>query len=166
MSSEASNVRLLSEDEWEIVRDIRLRSLKTNPEAFGGKYNEESLWNESQWRELFIKNDFLVAFVNGKSAGVLFIEVLNGDHGASCWIGGCWVDPEFRGKKIFSAIFAYLDARAAEKGWERQGLGVWTHNHSAIKAYEALGFTKAGEDMPSTSQPGNFYMHMVRDTKN
>jgi homocysteine S-methyltransferase len=165
MTPTSPQVRILDVEQWDVVRDIRLRALKTNPEAFGGNFEEESGWSEEKWRELFIKSDYLVAFVDGKSAGMLFIEVLDGDHGATCWIGGCWVDPEFRGKKVFSAIFNSLDLFAGKKGWQRQGLGVWTHNATAIAAYEALGFNLAGDPMPSTMQPGKFYMHMARDAK-
>ena len=165
MTASRADIRLLAPDQWEILRDIRLRSLQANPEAFGGKYEIESLFTEEQWRDWFIKVDVLVAFIGEQSAGMATIEVLDGDHGATCWLGGCWVDPNFRGKKVFSALFNFIDLCAAKKNWQRQGLGVWSHNDLAIKAYEALGFTKAGEDMPSTSQPGNFYMHMVRDTR-
>ena len=164
MNSAKAISRQLSPDEWEILRDIRLRSLQANPEAFGGKYEVESLFTEQEWRIWFIKMDVIVGFIDGRSAGMMTIEVLDGDHGATCWLGGCWVDPEFRGKKVFSQMFQYLDLFAYAKGWQRQGLGVWAHNDLAIKAYEALGFRVAGEKMPSTMQPGKFYIHMIRDT--
>jgi len=165
VNSAQIETRQLSPDEWAILRDIRLRSLHTNPEAFGGKYEVESLFTEHQWRDWFLKMDVIIGFVEGKSAGMMTVEVLDGDHGATCWLGGCWVDPEFRGKKVFKVMFEFLDAHAAEKGWQRQGLGVWAHNDLAISAYEALGFEAAGEKTPSTMQPGKFYIHMVRDTK-
>ena len=78
-------VTLLTPDQWERLREIRLSALKLNPEAFGAKYEDELLLSEQQWRDRFVKEDYLVASINGKDAGTLYIEVLNGDHGATCW---------------------------------------------------------------------------------
>jgi GNAT superfamily N-acetyltransferase len=94
--------------------------------------------------------------------GMLYIEVLNGDHGATCWIGGCWTDPSYRGNGVMRALFNYIDHHAKEKDWVRQGLGVWIDNLLAIKAYESLGFTFAGEKMPG-SRADKFFQHMIRD---
>jgi GNAT superfamily N-acetyltransferase len=93
---------------------------------------------------------------------MLYIEVLKGDHGATCWIGGCWTDPIYRGNGVMRALFNYIDDCALEKDWKRQGLGVWVDNLLAIKAYESLGFTFAGEKMPGRRE-GKFFQHMIRD---
>ena len=155
-------VTLLTPDQWERLREIRLSALKLNPEAFGAKYEDELLLSEQQWRDRFVKEDYLVASINGKDAGTLYIEVLNGDHGATCWIGGCWTDPSYRGNGVMRALFNYIDHHAKEKDWVRQGLGVWIDNLLAIKAYESLGFTFAGEKMPG-SRADKFFQHMIRD---
>ncbi|CAB5050342.1 unannotated protein [freshwater metagenome] len=60
------------------------------------------------------------------------------------------------------ALFNYIDNHSKEKDWVRQGLGVWVDNLLAIKAYESLGFTFAGEKMPG-SRAGKFFQHMIRD---
>ena len=156
-------VSLLSRDEWERLRDIRLRALKENPEAFGANINEVQKWSKDGWLKDFEKEDYLVASIEGVDVGMLYIEVLNGDHGATCWIGGCWTDPAYRGKGVMSALFNYIDKNAVAKSWTRQGLGVWTDNFSAIKAYEFLGFEFAGEKMPG-SREGRYFQHMVRTT--
>ena len=153
-------VEIVDADQWARIRDIRLRSLKANPEAFGGTFEMESAEDEATWREKFIKNEFLVASVNGHDAAMMYLEVLEGDFGATCWIGGCWSDPTYRGKGLFSAMMHFVDSQ--NRGWEVQGLGVWTDNFSAIAAYEKLGFVKMGEDTPSTRQPGKFYQRMIR----
>ena len=155
-------VLLLSKDEWERLRDIRLRALKENPDAFGADLNELQARTKDGWLKDYNKEDYLVASINGTDVGMLYIEVLNGDHGATCWIGGCWTDPAYRGKGVMRALFNYIDEHAAAKNWIRQGLGVWTDNYSAIKAYEFLGFAFAGEKMPG-SREGKFFQHMVRD---
>ena len=153
-------VEIVEADNWARIRNIRLRALKENPEAFGGTFEKESAEDEAAWREKFIKNEFLVASIAGQDAAMMYIEVLDGDFGATCWIGGCWSDPAYRGKGLFSAMMKFVDEQ--DRGWEVQGLGVWNDNYRAIAAYEKLGFVKMGEEMPSTRQPGKFYQRMIR----
>ena len=158
--SQSVTVELIDPDQWSRLREIRLKALQINPEAFGGTFEKESAEDEVTWREKFIKNGFLIASVDGVDGAILYIEVLDGDFGATCWIGGCWSDPQFRGKGLFSAMMKFVDQQ--DRGWDVQGLGVWTDNYSAIAAYEKLGFVKMGEDTASTRQPGKFYQRMIR----
>jgi GNAT superfamily N-acetyltransferase len=123
-------VELLTPDQWERVRAIRLRALEDSGHAFGGTFDAESAEDEATWRLKFEKNDFLIASVDGVDAAMLYIEVLKGDFGATCWIGGCWSDPKFRGKGLMRLMFNYIDEQ--DKDWKIQGLGVWIDNFSAI----------------------------------
>ncbi len=91
-----ASVAILSSDHWQRLKEIRLRALKSNPEAFGPKYEEELAHDETTWRKRFIKEDYLLASINQIDVGMLYIEVLKGDHGATCWIGGGWTDPSYR----------------------------------------------------------------------
>jgi ribosomal protein S18 acetylase RimI-like enzyme len=158
--SQSVTVELIDPDQWSRLREIRLKALQINPEAFGGTFEKESAEDEAAWREKFNKNDYLIASVDGVDGAIMYIEVLDGDFGATCWIGGCWSDPQFRGKGLFSAMMKFVDQQ--DRGWDVQGLGVWTDNYSAIAAYEKLGFVKMGEDTASTRQPGKFYQRMIR----
>ena len=160
--NEKVEVALLSQDEWERLKAIRIRALIENPEAFGANLEEVQAQSKDVWLKLFEKEDYLVASINSVDVGMLYIEVLNGDHGATCWIGGCWTDPSYRGNGVMRALFNYIDHHAKEKDWVRQGLGVWIDNLLAIKAYESLGFTFAGEKMPG-SRADKFFQHMIRD---
>ena len=160
--SNTVEVSLLSKDQWERLKAIRIRALTENSEAFGQTLEEVKALSKDDWFKYYEKSDYLIASIDGADIGMLYIEVLNGDHGATCWIGGCWTDPAYRGKGVMRALFNYIDLHAKEKDWTRQGLGVWTDNYSAIKAYENLGFAFAGEKMPG-SREGKFFQHMVRD---
>ena len=153
-------VEILGADDWRRLRSIRLRALTESGHAFGGTYEVESAEDEAAWRTKFQKNDFLIASVDGVDGAMMYIEVLNGDFGATCWIGGCWSDPRFRGKGLMRAMFTFIDQQ--NKDWKIQGLGLWTDNYSAIAAYEKLGFAKMGEDTESTRKPGMLYQRMIR----
>jgi len=158
-------VELLADD-WARVRDIRLRSLLDSPHAFGGTYDNEKLFDEQQWRTEFVKQAFIISSIDGHDAGIMYVENLEGDFGATSWVGGCWTDPKFRGAGLMRAMFNFLDLNAQERGWLVQGLGVWTDNDSAIAAYERLGFVEMGGPQPSSRQPGKFYQRMIRKTIN
>jgi len=65
---------------------------------------------------------------------------------------------------VMRALIDYVDSQVEVKPWSEQGLGVWVDNHSAIKAYEKIGFANVGKPQASTSQPGKFYQRMIRAT--
>ena len=149
--------------EWSRLREIRLASLLDTPDAFGGRYERELAFTEREWRERFTPNfSYLVASVNGKDIATMFLEKMQGDFGATCWVGGCWSNPEYRGIGAVRAMFDYVDSVAEDKGWQIQGLGVFIVNKSAIAAYEKLGFKAMGDPQESTRRPGNFYQRMIR----
>ena len=154
----------LHADEWVRLSNIRLKALIDTPHAFGGTYENERLFDEDSWRLEFAKQAFVIASVDGIDAGMMYVENLVGDFGATCWIGGCWSDPDFRGVGLMRAMFEFLDKQAASRDWLIQGLGVWTDNDLAISAYEKLGFVEMGGPQPSTRQPGKFYQAMIRKT--
>ena len=152
----------LSPDEWSRLREIRLASLLESPEAFGSSYEHEIAFTEKEWRELFNLNSYLVASIDGKDIAIMFLEKLRGDFGATCWVGGCWSNPQYRGIGALRSMFDYVDSVKDQRGWQIQGLGVFIVNESAIAAYEKLGFKAMGEVQESTRRPGNFYQRMIR----
>ena len=153
-------VELLDANDWQRLRSIRLQALTESGHAFGGTLEGESAEDETTWRRKFEKLEFLIASIDGIDVAMLSVELLNGDFGATCWIGSCWSDPGFRGKGLMRAMFTYIDQQ--DKNWKVQGLGVFTSNFSAIAAYEKLGFVKMGADTESTRKPGTFYQRMIR----
>ena len=154
----------LHADDWARLRDIRLRALIDSPHAYGGTYENESAFDEDRWRIEFLKQTYVISSVDGGDAAMMYVENLQGDFGATCWIGGCWSDPNFRGVGLMRAMFEFLDKQARSRDWLVQGLGVWTDNGLAITAYEKLGFVEMGGPQPSTRQPGKFYQAMIRKT--
>jgi RimJ/RimL family protein N-acetyltransferase len=160
------HVELLTAEHWFRVRDLRLASLRDSPHAFGGNLEIESAQSESEWRAKFENLHHVVASVDGIDGAIMTIENLAGDFGARAWIGGCWSSPEFRGVGLLRAMFKFVDEHAQEKGWQRQGLGVWEDNYSAIAVYERLGFVAMGEPKLSTRIADKFYIRMIRDAAN
>ena len=157
-------VEELHEDEWARLRDIRLAALENDGHAFGGNLEAESAYDEFAWREKFTIFSGVIAHVDGNDVGFMSVENLKGDFGATCWIGSCWIRPEYRGTGVLKSLFDYVDERATDRDWLTQGLGVWVDNEVAIKAYEKIGFAMMGEKQESTRKPGMYYQRMIRKT--
>lgn len=156
-------VELLTAEHWARARDLRLTSLRDSAHAFGGNLETESAHSETEWRAKFETLNYLVASVDGVDSAIMTVENLKGDFGATAWVGGCWSSPEYRGVGLLRAMFKFVDQHAQEMGWQRQGLGVWEDNYSAIAAYEKLGFVAMGEPQLSTRVANKFYIRMIRD---
>jgi len=157
-----SHVVRIDPESWPRLRRIRLDSLREDPDAFGARWEEQSRWSEQDWRDSIANYCYLVANDGVEDVAMMFVETLEGDFGATCWVGGCWTRAAHRGRGHLRRLFDYVDAHARDEGWLVQGLGVWTHNVSALSAYERLGFTKRGAERSSTSHPGWSYQRMIR----
>lgn len=159
-------VELLTAEQWARARELRLASLRDSAHAFGGNLETESAQSESQWRAKFEGLNYVVASVDGVDSAIMTVENLKGDFDATAWVGGCWSSPQYRGVGLLRAMFKFVDEHAQEKGWQRQGLGVWEDNFSAIAAYEKLAFVAMGEPKLSTRVANKFYIRMIRETAN
>ena len=152
----------LQADDWQRLRAIRLKSLQESPDVLEGSFEAESKESESDWRQKFSKLTYLVASLPESDVGLMSIEVLVGDFGATCWIGGCWVSPAARGKGALRAMFNYVDEKAPVRDWSKQGLGVMEDNLAAIKAYEKLGFVAMGNKKIANEELNKYYQRMIR----
>ena len=159
-------VELLTAEQWARARELRLSSLRDSAHAFGGNLETESAHSESEWRAKFETLNYLVASLDGVDSAIMTVENLKGDFGATAWVGGCWSSPQYRGVGLLKAMMKFVDEHAQEKGWQRQGLGVWEDNFSAIAAYEKLDFVAMGEPKLSTRVANKFYIRMIREAAN
>ena len=160
----AVTVEELDQNQWARYRDIRLAALENDGHAFGGNLEAERQFTENEWRSKSLQYIALVAVVDGQDIGMMTVENLRGDFGATCWVGSCWVDADFRQHGALRSLFEYLDASASSRDWLIQGLGVWVDNEIAIRAYEKLGFAMMGERQESSRKPGMYYQRMIRKT--
>ena len=159
-------IELLIAEQCALARELRLASLRDSAHAFGGNLETESAQSESEWRAKFENLNYLVASVDGVDSAIMTVENLRGDFEATAWIGGCWSSPEYRGVGLLRAMMKFVDEHAQEKGWQRQGLGVWEDKYSAIAAYEKLDFVAMGEPKPSTRVANKFFIRMIREAAN
>lgn len=148
--------------EWRRVARMRIKSLEDSPEWFSGNLERERVRKRREWK-VQIKSSYWVIFESeGRDVGLMVVSKADEARGTDCWIGGCWVVPELRGKGIMRSMMGELDRICREEGWLTQGLGVWPENLVAIRAYERSGFVKVGDLQQSVSKPDKFYQKMIR----
>lgn len=148
--------------QWNRYREIRLRSLITDPDSFGSNFQRESDFQEENWLAEFELNTVFVATVAEIDVGVMFAEPLEGEFGAQCWIGGCWIDPKYRGRGIMAKLFEFIDQNLDRYPWNIQGLGVFVDNYPAVTSYLKVGFVPKGDIRESRRHPGRYYQQMFR----
>lgn len=65
-------IRPINEDDWEILKTVRLAALKDSPTSFGLSYVTAAAYSEQQWRDRAshqTQPQFLVAMEQGQVVG-------------------------------------------------------------------------------------------------
>jgi ribosomal protein S18 acetylase RimI-like enzyme len=139
-------VRRVRPDEWQALRDLRLRALATDPDAFGDSRAAASARSDADWQRYADPPDG-VAFVAATSEG--FAGMAKGGTVDSrpgvAGVYGMWVAPEARRSGVGAALLDAVEAWARDAGYESIGLGVNTVNEPAIRLYAARGYADTGD---------------------
>jgi ribosomal protein S18 acetylase RimI-like enzyme len=132
-----TEVRPLGPDDWEVFREIRLRSLADSPDAFGSTLEREQAFSEDDWRRRVAGPVFVVLDPEPVAVGGLFED----DGALHVW--GMWTDPAHRGRGHLRRILDALIAPGTEAV-----LDVNIDNAAARTAYERYGFVGTGRLEP------------------
>jgi RimJ/RimL family protein N-acetyltransferase len=179
-------VVILTPDQWESLRSVRLRALEDSPESFASHLPMEAALTEQDWRDQISREYWILAH-DGESqqdVGMLSIKAADPSQAwlvrdADCWMHSCWIAPEFRGRatnrtattddankrsvSVLPVMMSFVDEFCQKQGWQRQGLGVFTENIHAIKAYERFGYEIIGDAQPSRKIPGRKFVAMFKN---
>jgi len=126
-------LRRLGPDDWEDLRDIRLRSLADSPDAFASTLEREQEFTEDDWRRRLGGPVYVVDDPHPVAVGGIF------DNHGSPHVWGMWTDPDHRGRGHARRI---LDA-LIPPGTTAQ-LDVNITNGGARAVYERYGFVGTG----------------------
>lgn len=145
-------VRELAEEDWELLREVRLAALSEAPYAFGSTHAREAGFTEEQWRARITRR------------GIAFFGYLD-DVPEPAGIGGVftgegvadlvsmWVRPSARGKGVGEALIEAAADWAKTRDYDTLYLWVTESNVPARRLYERCGFTPTGERQPLPSDP-------------
>lgn len=144
-------IRRATEDDWQILRDVRLAALQQAPFAFGSTYERERNFDEQTWRARLSNLDG-PTFLAFDGDAVVGIDGLYTEEGKRILVA-MWVAPDARrggvGKALTRAVIDWVAARRDE----RLLLGVAEDNGPARRLYESLGFQFTGKAEPLHSDP-------------
>lgn len=146
-------VREITVDDWELLRDVRLTALAEAPQAFGSTHAGEAAFTEEQWRGRITERS-VTFFAQEDSPGSLPVgltAVYVEDGNAN--LVSMWVRPSGRGLGVGEAL---VEAAASwAKAHDCPSLFLWVteSNAPAMKLYERCGFTPTGERQPLPSDP-------------
>lgn len=146
-------IQRLYEADWEQFREIRLRALRQDPQAFSTTAAEAAQLSEAEWRAslraraAFVAEDGvrLVGLVSGIAAE----PSESGDHADAAELISMWVDPDYRGRGIADQLVETVVAWAVAEGYTRVRLCVIEGNSAAERLYRRHGFHSTGERQPT-----------------
>ncbi|GFN31774.1 GNAT family N-acetyltransferase [Paenibacillus xylaniclasticus] len=145
-------IRLLDSQDAGIYRELRLKSLKENAEAFLTTYEiEKEKPIEQLEQNLKVTEDRFTfgAFVDHELVGIVtFVREYHPKLRHKGNVYGMYVASDRRGKGIGRALLELLIARARQCiGLEQMNLVVMSDNIAAIRLYEAVGFVRYGTEI-------------------
>lgn len=133
-------VESIGPDDWELFRDVRLRSLAEAPEAFGSTYDDWVEASEQRWRDRLSAVPLtVVARQDDRVLGV----ASGAPDGDRVELISMWTDPEVRGTGVTAALIEAVVAWADQRG-SATYLMVRSGNARAMAAYAKAGFVDRG----------------------
>lgn len=142
------SIRQLTETDWQVFSEIRLKALKADPSVFGSNYDAESKFTETDWRKWF-DPDYTALFMifDGQTpVGMTGISVSRDDptnKTAIMW--GSWLEPHMRGKGLSGMIYeSRINWAKAHPTIERIIVSHRASNLSSKYANQKHGFSLTG----------------------
>jgi ribosomal protein S18 acetylase RimI-like enzyme len=146
-------IRPTTEEDWEILKEIRLASLLDAPTAFGVTHASAAANSEAQWRDRAAGRGparFLLAFADSVAVGMIAGVVSQREEFN---LIAMWVTPQHRGTPVAASLVAAMKAHAASRGHARIVLDVSPDNERAAAFYRKQGFSFLPEWEALASHP-------------
>jgi GNAT superfamily N-acetyltransferase len=143
----ALTVRRIVPDEWALLRELRLASLRDAPDAFGQRYENAADEPEAEWRSAARASSggdrrawFLAREMDGAPGSDVGLVQARRRPPVDCLLFSMWVAPEARRAGAGRLLVDAVSAWAAGWGGRRVILWVFGANEGALRFYERIGF--------------------------
>jgi len=147
------HIRPTTEDDWALLKAVRLAALLDAPAAFGVSHGTAAAYTEAQWRERAAPGGtaFWLAFDEGGApAGMVGGAV---DRQGHYNLIGMWMRHDQRGTGMARRLVDAVKAHAVEGGHRRVVLDVAPDNARAARFYLNQGFVFLDEWEALESHP-------------
>lgn len=150
------HIRILTEKDWKIWKQLRLEALEDSPESFESSYEEEVSWHDLDFQNTLRKNDIFGVFVDDllvSGAGFYSLDILKAKHRGVMW--GMYTQPAYRGKGIGGALIETIKEHAKSRVTHLH-LNCVATNLGAVALYEKQGFIIYGT-IPCALEIGDLF---------
>jgi GNAT superfamily N-acetyltransferase len=159
----AFTVRRTTEDDWPLVRDLRVENATDNSISYGATLETTLAMTEDDWRLRARRGQATdatslaaVEDASGRWIGMMSAQV-GDDDGTDPVLTGVFVSPSFRGRSngVADALLDGILDWADERGAGRLRLWVYEHAEPARRFYTRHGFVPTGRTRPLGFTAGN-----------
>jgi ribosomal protein S18 acetylase RimI-like enzyme len=146
----SARVRRIAAGEADLLRELRLRSLREDPLAFGSTYEREAAPGARDWQRWAAEGATgeRQAFYIVEPAGGLASGAIHDPDDGLAHLYGVWVAPEARGTGAGRALVDAVVAWATASGAHRLVAAVTEGNKAAARLYAGAGFVDTGAREP------------------
>lgn len=172
MQPALTSIRLMTGQDGDHYRSLRLKALQTDPEAFLADYDSESARQESHFKweldashrlPIFGYYGYFLRDDNLEDKLVGFIQLGQSNLVKQSHIGflyNLYVDPEFRNQGVahqLALFLIHLSKYRANPPLERIFLSCLASNHEARRFYKEHGFKRCGVRRKSVKWQGQYF---------
>jgi len=141
-------IQILSSDYWEDYKNLRLKALQSEPQAFSSNYSREVKYPNDKWKQRLEESGkgrtWLLFAIDAKMTLVGMIGGYRDDEDVqnnSAQIWGVYVDKEMRGKGIGKELMnSILEVLRSVPNIKKIIIEVNADQKIAKKLYEGVGF--------------------------
>ena len=154
----------MRDDDWQTLRELRLRALAEAPYAFWATRADEVTYTEAQWRQFLRAATWYVARRDGQLVG-LAAGLLRQETPDEPELIAMWVAPTERGRGTGTLLAEEIMAWARGRGATAMTLWVTDGNTAARRLYQRVGFNTTGErgPFPHSAAAGMERMRILLD---
>ncbi|MCJ7827591.1 GNAT family N-acetyltransferase [Patescibacteria group bacterium] len=135
----------LSLDQWETYREIRLRGLRDEPQAFSRSLAEEEKYPQEKWLERVANPYNRIALIGSRVVGTASAYI-SPEEPKTAHIVGFFVVEEVRGQGVGSSLMlVILEQLKSNPLIQRIILDVNKDQVAAVGLYQKFGFMVVGE---------------------
>ena len=149
-----------------VFKEVRLRSLRDTPSAFGSTYAKESQFPDAEWvaRAVRCNGEIGIGFLamDGNTACGIAGSFLDQNDATRAQLISMWTAPTHRRQGVGRLLVDEVITWARSRGARTLLLLVTSVNEPAMRFYERLGFTRTGRSEPYPNDPAVIEYEMAR----
>jgi RimJ/RimL family protein N-acetyltransferase len=147
------SVKILTEDEWFMLRDVRLSALDDSPQSFLARYEVEAEYDEEKWRSEFVRGEWSIVLAdNDKVVGLLGVTREHWMPPQDRDLEFVWIASRVRGRGVATMLLKTTLDRLPRAGVHTVWLWILDGNVEARRLYERFGFKSTNLRQPLPEQ--------------